>query len=102
MSGITPIEYNVVVKPERVEEQTKGGLYVPDGVREKDQYGEFKGTLVALSPMAFSFDEWPEDEPKPHVGQRVVFVRYAGTLVKGDDDEDYRIMKDKDILGVLA
>ena len=102
MSGTTPIEYNVVVKPERVEEQTKGGLYMPDEVREKDQYGEFKGELVAISPMAFLFDEWPEDEPKPQVGQRVVFVRYAGTLVVGNDGEDYRIMKDKDVLGVMA
>ena len=102
MSGITPIEYNVVVKPERVEEQTKGGLYMPDEVREKDQYGEFKGVLVALSPMAFSFDEWPEDAPKPKVTDRVVFTRYAGTLVVGDDGEDYRIMKDKDVLGVLS
>ncbi len=102
MSGITPIEYNVVVSPEKVEEQTRGGVYMPEDVREKDQYGEFKGVLVALSPMAFSFDEWPEDEPKPQVGQRVVFIRYAGTLVKGDDGKDYRIMKDKDILGLLA
>lgn len=102
MSGITPIEYNVVVKPEKVAEQTTGGIVLPDEVREKDQYGEFKGTLVATSPMAFSFDEWPADEPKPKPGQRVVFVRYAGTLVKGDDGEDYRIMKDKDVLGVLS
>ena len=102
MSGIKPIEYNVVVKPERVEEKTTGGLYIPQDTQEKDQYGEFKGTLVALSPMAFSFDEWPENEPKPQVGDRVVFVRYAGTLVQGDDGEDYRIMKDKDVLGVMA
>lgn len=101
-SGIHPIEYNVVVKPEKVAEQTSGGLYVPDAARERDQYGEHKGVLVALSPMAFSFEEWPEDEPKPQKGQRVIFVKYAGTLVQGDDGEDYRVMKDKDVLGVLS
>ena len=101
-SGITPIEYNVVVKPEKVAERTTGGILIPDAARERDQYGEHKGVLVALSPMAFSFEEWPEDEPKPSVGNRVIFIKYAGTLVQGDDGEDYRVMKDKDVLGVLA
>ncbi len=101
-SGITPIEYNVVVKPEKVAEQTSGGLYVPDAARERDQYGEHKGVLVEISPMAFEFDDWPDDAPKPQIGQRVIFVKYAGTLVQGDDGEDYRVMKDKDVLGVLA
>ncbi len=100
-SGINPIVYNVVVKPEKVAEQTSGGLYVPDAARERDQYGEHKGTLVAVSPMAFSFVEWPDDVPKPQIGQRVIFVKYAGTLVQGADDEDYRVMNDKDVLGVL-
>ena len=101
-SGITPIEYNVVVKPEKVAEQTSGGLYVPDAARERDQYGEHKGVLIAISPMAFSFVEWPDDAPKPSVGNRVIFVKYAGTLVRGADGDDYRVMNDKDVLGVLA
>jgi len=101
-SGITPIEYNVVVRPEKVAEKTAGGVYMPDDVREKDQYGEYKGVLVAVSPMAFSFEEWPEDAPKPNVGNHVAFVRYAGTLVEGNDGEDYRVMKDKDVLAVLS
>ncbi len=101
-SGIDPIVYNVVVKPEKVAEQTKGGILIPDAARERDQYGEHKGVLTAISPMAFSFVEWPTYAPKPQVGQRVIFVKYAGTLVQGADGEDYRVMNDKDVLGVLA
>ncbi len=101
-SGITPIEYNVLVKPEKVEEQTSGGLYLPDQAQDTDQHAAQRGELVALAAMAFSFDEWPDDVPKPQVGQRVIFVKYAGTLVEGDDGENYRVMKDKDVLGVLA
>lgn len=102
MSGITPIEYNVVVRPDVVEAKTKGGLYLSDEVVERDQSGMTRGTLVAVSPMAFTFDDWPDGMAKPEVGQRVAFVRYAGTLVPGADGEDYRVMKDKDVLAVLA
>ncbi len=101
-SGISPIVYNVVVKPEKVAERTTGGILIPDAVRDRDQYGEHKGVLVAISPMAFSFVEWPDDAPKPQIGQRVIFVKYAGTLVQGEDGDDYRVMNDKDVLGVLA
>lgn len=100
-SGIEPIEYNLVVRPEKVAEKTVGGVVIPDSTRDRDQYGEHKGVIVAISPMAFSFEEWPRDEPKPQPGQRVVFVKYAGTLVRGKDGEDYRVMKDKDVLAVM-
>ncbi len=101
MSGITPIEYNVVVLPDKAEEKTSGGLYIPQDKQSRDQGAAQTGKLVAISPMAFSFDEWPEDEPKPKVSDRVVFVRYAGASIESNG-EDYRIIKDKDILGVLA
>jgi chaperonin GroES len=98
---ITPIEYNVVVLPEKVDEKTAGGLYIPENKQDKDQGAAHTGTLVALSPMAFSFEEWPEDVEKPKAGDRVVFVRYAGATVESNGEE-YRIIKDKDILGVLS
>ena len=101
MSGIRPIEYNVVVKPEKVEEKTKGGIYIPDETKDRDQFGQHRGVLVGVSPMAFDFEDWPEGEPKPEVGQEVIFVKYAGTLVKGRDGEDYRVMKDKDVIAVM-
>ena len=101
-SGITPIEYNVVVKPEKVEERTKGGLFLPDQAHDTDQHGHQRGTVDAVGGEAFAFEnaqKW-NDAPKP--GDRVIFIKYAGTLVQGDDGEDYRVMKDKDVLGVLA
>jgi chaperonin GroES len=100
-SGIQPVEYNLVVRPEKVADKTAGGLHIPDTIRDRDQYGEHKGTILAVSPMAFSFEEWPQDMPKPQPGQRIVFIKYAGTLVKGGDGEDYRVMKDKDVLAVM-
>ena len=57
-------------------------------------------SIVAVSPMAFAFDDWPQDEPTPKPGDRIVFARHAGTFVTGKDDEQYRVVKDKDVVAV--
>lgn len=94
-----PTEFNVLVKPDKTEEKTAGGLFKPENLVEREQGGATTGTLVRLSPAAFSYDEWPEDEPKPQPGAKVVFVRYAGTEIE-DGDETFRVMKDKDVLAI--
>lgn len=100
-SGIRPIEYNVLIKQDKIEEKTKGGLHLPGETQDREKHAQTRGVLVAVSPMAFSFDEWPEGEPKPQVGQRVFFARHAGTFVEGEDGEEYRVVKDKDVVGVM-
>lgn len=103
-SGITPLEYNVLVKPKTVEEKTSGGLLLPDAAREKEQFGQMEGEIVAISPGAFTFnyEGWPEDAPIPKVGDRVVFGRYNATAMKGVDGETYWMMKDKSLAGVMT
>lgn len=103
-SGIQPVEYNVLVKPKTVEEKTAGGLYIPDDTREREQFGQMEGDLIAVSPAAFTFnyEGWPEQSPLPTVGSKVVFSRYQATEIKGQDGETYWLMKDKAIAGVLA
>lgn len=102
-SGLSPIEYNVVVLPEEIENKTKGGLILADETVEKKAFGRMEGTLVAMSPMAFSFEDWPEgaEDQKPKVGDRVMFSRHSGTEVTGRDGRDYWILKDKSIVAVM-
>lgn len=100
-SGIRPMEYNVLVLPKKVEEKTASGLYLPDKHREKEQFGQKMGTLVAVSPLAFSYDEWPEGVEPPKEGDTVLFSRYQADEVLGRDGETYWMMKDKAIAGVL-
>lgn len=95
------MEYKVLVKPETVEEKTKGGLYMPDSVREKDEYGRTEGVLVAASPIAFTGKSYPEGSA-PVVGDRVIFSRYSASEVKGRDGEYYWLMNDEAIAGVMA
>ena len=97
---ISPIEFNVVVRQDPVNEKTKGGLFIPENQQDREKHQAMRGTLVAISPMAFS-DIWPDDMPPPEVGARVLFAKHSGTLVE-EDGEELRIMKDKDILAVLA
>ena len=102
-SGIKPVEYNVLVKPRQVEERTKGGLIIPDSTKEKEEWARKEGVLVAVSPMAFSFADWPADreDEKPRVGQTVVFARYQAEEFEGKDGQKYWLMKDKAIIGVM-
>lgn len=100
-SGIKPVEFNVLVDQDAVESATKGGLYKPDHLVDQEKYAQTKGVIIAVSPMAFSFDDWPADEPKPKPGDRVFFAKHSGTLVKGVDDKEYRVIKDRDVVGVM-
>ncbi len=94
----------MLVSPIKVDEKTKGGIILPDETKERDQFAQMQGTLVAASPLAFTYadkDEWGDAE-KPKPGDKVMFARYAGAAVKGMDGADYRLIADKDISAVLA
>jgi len=101
-SGIIPQAYNVLVAPKEVATQTKGGLYLPDDTKDREQFAQTEGTLIATSPMAFSWADWPANAPKPVPGNRVLFSRYQATKVRGQDGKEYWLMKDESIAGVMA
>lgn len=100
-SGISPTEYNVLVKPEKVEEKTAGGVIMVDTTLDRKQAFETRGVLIAVSPLAFTYETWPEGTRIPQVGDRVITTKAAGVVVKGEDGEDYRLLKDKDICAVV-
>lgn len=100
-SGLRPMEYNVLVLPSEVEAQTAGGIILADETLEKEEFQRVEGTLVATSPLAFSYADWPDDSAMPQVGQRVVFSKYQATRYTGKDGKEYWLMKDKSIEGVM-
>lgn len=99
-SGIRPVEFNILVKPDDVERKTKGGIILAESTVEKEEFGRMEGTLIAASPLAFDYAEWPEGT-KPEVGNRVLFSRYQATEVQGRDGGKYWLMKDKAVCGVM-
>ena len=90
-----PLHDRVVVRRIEAEDKTKGGIIIPDTVKEKPQEGE----VVAVGPGAR--DENGKRVPtelKP--GERILFGKWSGTEVK-IDGEDLLIMKETDVMGVL-
>ncbi|GLI96107.1 MULTISPECIES: co-chaperone GroES [Hyphomicrobiales] len=91
-----PLHDRVVLRRIEGEEKTKGGIIIPDTVKEKPQEGEVvaagpgvrdeAGQIIALEVKA---------------GDRVLFGKWSGTEVK-IDGQDLLIMKESDILGIVA
>ena len=91
-----PLHDRVVVKRINPEAKTKGGIIIPDTAREKPQQGE----VVAVGPGGR--DEAGKLIPLDvKVGDRVLFGKWSGTEVKLDGEE-LLIMKESDVMGVLA
>jgi chaperonin GroES len=91
-----PLHDRVVVKRIEAEEKSKGGIIIPDTAKEKPQEGQ----VVAVGPGG-------RDESGKLIamdlkaGDRVLFGKWSGTEVKLDG-EDLLIMKESDIMGVIA
>lgn len=98
--GLIPVEYNVVILPEPVEEKI-GSIIRPNVTKDADEMAQTRGRLVAISPLAFNYDNWPVDARKPVAGDVVWYGKYAGVLVTGADKREYRICKDKDVGAIV-
>ena len=91
-----PLHDRVVVRRINAEEKTKGGIIIPDTAKEKPQEGEV--TAVGPGGRDESGKLIPIDVK---VGDRVLFGKWSGTEVKLDGEE-LLIMKESDIMGVIA
>ena len=91
-----PLHDRVVVKRVEAEDKSKGGIIIPDTAKEKPQEGQ----VVAVGPGGR--DENGKLVPMGvKAGDRVLFGKWSGTEVKLDGDE-LLIMKESDIMGVVA
>ena len=91
-----PLHDRVVVRRLNAEEKTAGGIIIPDTAKEKPQQGE----VPAVGPGGR--DESGKLIPIDiKVGDKVLFGKWSGTEVKLDGEE-LLIMKESDIMGVLA
>ena len=103
-SGLTPLEFCVVVQLDPTEEKTAGGIILTSQTRERDELAAQEGTLVAMSPHAFSYaDDWPEGS-KPEIGERVMWKRYDGTKYEpnGESGPKFKILNDKSIIAIVG
>ncbi len=90
-----PLHDRVLVRRIDAEEKTAGGIIIPDTAKEKPQEGE----IIAAGPGARN--ELGQLVPLDvKTGDRVLFGKWSGTEVK-IDGQDYLIMKESDLLGVV-
>lgn len=94
--NLKPLADRVIVKPSVKEEVTKGGIVLPDTVKEKPQEGE----IVAAGPGKLS-DDGQRIEMEVKKGDKVIYSKYAGTEWK-DQGEEYLILREADILAKVG
>jgi chaperonin GroES len=85
--GFKPLGDRVFVKFLEELERTPGGIYIPEAAKEKPQKGKVEGV--------------GKDVEEVKVGDIILFDKYSGSKVK-IDDQDYLIVKEEEILGIIS
>jgi chaperonin GroES len=93
---IKPLGDRVLVRPMEEKEMKKGGIIIPDTAKEKPQEGE----VTAVGPGKTT-DDGKIIPLTVKKGDKVIYGKYAGTEVKLDN-EDYLLLREDDILGIIA
>ena len=84
---IKPLGERVLVKMDKVEEKTAGGIFIPQTSQEKTQ-------IAVVEAIG-------DDVKTVKVGQKILHDKYAGTQVKMDNEE-YLILNIKDVLAIVG
>ncbi|MCK4532311.1 co-chaperone GroES [bacterium] len=92
---VKPLGDRVLVKPLEVKEVKKGGIIIPDTVKEKPQEGE----IIALGTGKIT-DEGKKIPMEVKVGEKILFKKYGGDEIKIGDVE-HKILDREDILAVI-
>jgi chaperonin GroES len=91
-----PLQDRVLVRRIEQEEKSTGGIIIPDTAKEKPMEGE----VIAAGPGSRG-DDGKLNPLDVKVGDRVLFGKWSGTEIK-IDGEDLVVMKESDIMGIVA
>jgi chaperonin GroES len=94
-TNIRPLHDRVILRRIDEGEQVRGGIIIPDTAKEKPQEGE----VIAAGEGKYK-DDGTRQPLDVKVGDRVLFGKYSGSEIKIDGDE-YLIMREDEILGIL-
>lgn len=94
--AIQPLGDRIVVKALEAQEVTKGGIVLPDSVKEKPQ----EGKVVAVGKGKV-LESGSVQAPEVKVGDRVLYGKYSGTEITTKEGEELLIMKEEDILAIV-
>jgi chaperonin GroES len=94
--NIRPLNDRIIVRRIEEQEQMRGGLYIPDTAKEKPQEGE----VLAVGAGKIVIETGNRIPIDLKAGDRILFGKYSGTEVKLDGEE-YLILREDDVLGVV-
>jgi chaperonin GroES len=95
MASIKPLSDRVLVRPDDAEEKTVSGIIIPDTAKEKPQ----RGTVVAAGPG--KVENGTKIEMSVKKGDHILYGKYSGTEITLDGEE-FLIMRESDILGIVS
>jgi len=102
-----PVGKHILVKPHKLEDfdpvyqrAAKAGIAMPE-LKEKvmAQRAVERATVVAISPTAWK--DWFDGQPWCKVGDEVIFAKYGGHVIKEEDDEEFILLNDEDVLCII-
>ena len=96
MASIKPLHDRVVIERVEAEEKTASGIVLPGSATEKPDMG-----IVKAVGDGKVLDSGTKIAMNVKVGDKVIFGKYTGQTVKLDNKE-YLIMREDDILGIIA
>src|SRR5688572_10827514 len=93
---LRPLHDRILVKRVEEEEVRRGGIIIPDTAKEKPQ----EGKVIAVGTGKVG-DDGKKIALEVKAGDRILFGKYSGSEVK-IDDEEYLILREEDVLGILS
>ena len=95
-----PTGWRLLILPFKMNDNTKGGMYLGESTLEKQQVASQCGNVLAVGPDAYGDKERFPDGPWCKVGDWVMFARYAGSRIKIEGGE-VRLLNDDEVLATI-
>ena len=98
-----PMNWKVLIQPNEIKAETKGGILLPDKVKENEQILTAHGTVMAIGELAYRERETGErwkQEIVPQVGDKVTYGKYAGQKIVVNNVR-FLLLNDDEITAIL-
>ena len=95
-----PTGWRIIVLPFRMDEKTKGGIFMGQDTLDKQQVASQCGNVLAMGPQCYKDKERYPDGPWFKKGDWVIFARYAGSRIQIEGGE-IRLLNEDEILATV-
>lgn len=103
---VLPIGWRVLIRPYDPPDESAGGIVLPDEVKDAESLLSYVGQIVAMGDQCYkavtrSGIELANMNPKPKVGDWIMYGTYGGQTIKTKSGTKYLMMNDDGIMGIV-